>query len=61
MVWFFFLIIVYGTLCKTEHKQNFHLPFTVTEIGVLGTELRFACPGVARAAPSSPLQQEENL
>lgn len=57
----FFLIIVYGTSLKTKHKQNFHLPFTITETGVLGTGGRSVCPGLAGAAPSSPLQQGENL
>lgn len=48
----FFLVIVYNTLCRTKHKQNFHLPFTITETGVLGT----GC----RSSPSSPAQQGGN-
>jgi len=35
----FFLIIVYSTSCKTKHEQNFHLPFTVSKIRVLGTQI----------------------
>lgn len=58
---FCFLLRVYGTSCNTEHEQNFHLPFAITEIRVWGDRGRWIRLGVARAAPSSPLQREENL
>lgn len=61
---FCFLLGVYGTSCNTKHEQNFHLPFTITEIRVWGCRGRWIClgaAGAARAAPSSPLQREENL
>lgn len=48
----FFLVIVYKTLCRPKHKQNFHLPFTITETGVLGTR--------CRSSSSSPAQQGAN-
>lgn len=35
LVLFCFLLIVYGTSCKTKQQQNFHLPFAITEIRVL--------------------------
>lgn len=50
VLFFFFLIIVYDTLCQTKHEQNFHLPFTIiTVIGVLGAG------GLSRGGQSSPL------
>lgn len=48
----FFLVILYGISCRTKHKQNFHLPFTIREIAVLGSGYR--------STPSSPVQQGEN-